>query len=214
MPKKQIDTLHYITSGTPAQQILQAQEACTAGARWIQLRIKNETEATIFNTAKTVKSICDQHKATFILNDHVHIAKEVDADGIHLGKEDASPIEARKLLGDQKIIGGTSNTIEDIEYLVSCGVDYIGLGPFRFTTTKEKLSPILGIEGYKKILTTCRDRNISTPILAIGGILEEDISTILATGVHGIAVSSVISSSNHKKETIASFYHTLNQACV
>ncbi len=213
MPKH-IDTLHYITSGTPAQQIQQVEEACAAGARWIQLRIKNESEEITLETAKIVKDICAQHHVVFILNDHLSIAQQVDADGVHLGKEDISPIEARKVLGENKIIGGTSNTIEDIEYWVSCGVDYIGLGPFRFTTTKEKLSPIVGIEGYQRIMNTCQEKNITIPILAIGGILEQDVMSILTTGIHGIAVSSVISSSNNKKETIASFYTTLNKACV
>jgi thiamine-phosphate pyrophosphorylase len=213
MPKH-IDTLHYITFGTPAQQIQQAQEACAAGARWIQLRIKNESQETILTTALAVKEICTHFNAVFILNDHLNVALKVDADGVHLGKEDSSPLEARKLLGADKIIGGTSNTLEDIEVLVAAGVDYIGLGPLRFTRTKEKLSPTLGLSGYQSILHHCRNKNIHTPIIAIGGIVQEDILPLLDTGVYGIAVSSVITASKDKSKTIASFYTTLNQACV
>jgi thiamine-phosphate pyrophosphorylase len=213
MPKH-IDTLHYITYGTPAQHIQQVQEACAAGARWIQLRIKNESESTILSTAQAVRKICTHFNAVFIINDYVEIALHVGADGVHLGKEDTSPAKARKQLGEHKIIGGTSNTLEDIEYLVACGADYIGLGPLRFTHTKEKLSPILGLEGYAHLLQGCRDKNINTPIIAIGGVVEHDVRALLDTGIYGIAVSSVISQAKDKQKTIASFYTSLQQACV
>ncbi len=211
---KHIDALQYITSGTPAAQIQQAKEACEAGARWIQLRLKNESDAVILATAKVVKEICAQHDAVFILNDHIHLAIAANADGVHLGKEDCSPLEARKQLGPTKIIGGTSNTLEDIEYLVESGVDYIGLGPFRFTSTKEKLSPIVGLTGYSTIIAACKTKNITTPIIAIGGIEQADIQAILQTGIYGVAVSGSITNATDKKETIASFYHTLKTACV
>jgi thiamine-phosphate pyrophosphorylase len=208
---KQIDTLQYITSGTPAEQIQQAQEACEAGIRWVQLRVKNESPETVLATALKVKAICKQYNATFILNDHLDIAKIVDADGVHLGKEDSSPLTARKVLGSTKIIGGTSNTIEDIRQLVASGVDYIGLGPFRFTTTKEKLSPIIGRDGYAAIQKICRTENITTPIIAIGGITNDDVDEIIETGMYGIAVSAVITNAIDKKETIRSFYNHLKQ---
>ena len=209
--RKPINTLQYITSGSPAEQIQQAKEACAAGIKWLQLRIKNESTDTILATALAVKAICKEHGVTFILNDHLEIAKQVDADGVHLGKEDSSPLAARELLGADKIIGGTSNTFEDIQHLVSCGVDYIGLGPFRFTSTKEKLSPIVGLEGYANIQQACIAEHINTPIIAIGGITTSDVEDIIATGMYGIAVSSVISNASDKKEMIRSFYKHLTQ---
>ena len=100
--------------------------------------------------------------------------------------------EARKILGNGKIIGGTANTIEDIVRLHKQGADYIGCGPFRFTTTKKKLSPVLGLEGYKSIVQNMRDKGIDLPIVAIGGITVADIPAIMATGVTGIALSGAI----------------------
>jgi thiamine-phosphate pyrophosphorylase len=111
---------------------------------------------------------------------------------VHLGKQDMAPAEARALLGPQFIIGGTANTFAAIEGLVAAGVDYIGLGPLRFTTTKEKLSPILGLAGYADILGQCRAAGFTTPIVAIGGVALADIPALLATGLHGVAVSGAI----------------------
>jgi thiamine-phosphate pyrophosphorylase len=116
----------------------------------------------------------------------------VNATGVHLGKTDMPPAEARRILGDGFIIGGTANTFEDIRRLTDEGVDYIGLGPFRFTATKKNLSPILGLEGYKDILSRCRAAGIALPVLAIGGITVDDIPALMQTGVSGIAVSSAI----------------------
>ena len=89
-----------------------------------------------------------------------------------------SPSDARKILGNGYIIGGTANTLDDIERLIKEGVDYIGLGPFRYTETKKNLSPILGIGGYKKILTACKEKGYTIPIVAIGGITKNDIPEI------------------------------------
>ena len=128
----------------------------------------------------------------FLVNDNVDIALELDADGVHLGKEDMNPLEARRILGYSKIIGGTCNTFEDVVDRFRQQVDYIGLGPFTYTTTKKRLSPILGLEGYQKIMDACRKEGIHLPVHAIGGIRENDIQPILNTGVTGIALSSLL----------------------
>lgn len=143
-----------------------------------------------------MKEICRRHGALFLVNDNVDIALELDADGVHLGKEDMNPLEARKILGYTKIIGGTCNTFEDVVARFRQQVDYIGLGPFTYTSTKKRLSPILGIEGYRNILDACRKAGIHIPIHAIGGIRENDIQPILSTGVTGIALSSLLKNSD------------------
>lgn len=135
-----------------------AQIALEGGCRWIQLRMKDAEDDEILSAAQPLRTLCDKYRATFILDDKVHLVKRCKADGVHLGKTDMPPTEARRILGNNAIIGGTANTIEDIDFLVSCGVDYIGLGPFRFTQTKKKLSPILGMDGYKHILFQCREK--------------------------------------------------------
>ena len=115
-----------------------------------------------------------ENATTFILNDRVELAALIGADGVHLGKNDMSPMEARSILGPQAIIGGTANTFDDILRLIDESVDYIGLGPFRFTSTKKNLSPVLGIEGYAHIFQLCKEHNINIPIVAIGGLDKSD----------------------------------------
>jgi len=201
---KKISKLHYITGQKDTlDHSDMANEACKGGIDWVQLRIKNRGIDEIRKEAVKTKEICHKHGATFIINDNTDLALEIKADGIHLGKSDMHPLVARKLLGNDAIIGATANTFADIKQLVSFGVDYIGLGPFRFTKTKENLSPILGTEGYSSIIEKCRMEGINIPIIAIGGILPDDKEDILNTGVHGLAVSSVITMSENIQDTIS-----------
>jgi thiamine-phosphate pyrophosphorylase len=209
MSKHQIQPLQYITQGSPEEQIQQTRDACEAGIRWIQLRLKGVDDMTMLSTAMEIKNICSHYHTTFIVNDHVHIALAVNADGVHLGKEDTSPDEARILLGPDKIIGGTANTLDDVIHLSTTAVDYIGLGPYRFTTTKEKLSPVLGTEGYVNILLTMKQKEINLPVIGIGGIQSEDVEELIQTGLFGVAVSSAITHSLNKPDTIQSFYDSL-----
>lgn len=182
-----ISNLHYITTTAQAAEL-----ACQGGVRWVQLRVKNLPAAEWQQRALDVQAVCQRHGATLIINDNPALALAIGADGVHLGKQDMAPAEARALLGPEFIIGGTANTFADIEGLVAAGVDYIGLGPLRFTTTKEKLSPILGLAGYADILGQCRAADFTTPIIAIGGVALADIPALLATGLHGVAVSGAI----------------------
>lgn len=169
-----------------------ARAALEGGCRWIQLRIKEADDDTILAVGHRLRTLCNHYGATLILDDKVELVDTIKADGVHLGKNDMPPAEARRLLGDKAIIGGTANTIDDIGHLVASGVNYIGLGPFRFTQTKKKLSPILGIEGYHHILQQCHERGYSLPIVAIGGIELDDIPVLMATGISGIALSGTI----------------------
>lgn len=182
-----INNLHYITTTAQAAEL-----ACRGGVRWVQLRVKNLPAAEWQQRALDVQAVCRYQGATLIINDNPQLALEIGADGVHLGKQDMAPAEARALLGPDVIIGGTANTFADIEGLVAAGVDYIGLGPFRFTTTKEKLSPILGLAGYAELLAQCRAAGFATPVVGIGGVELADVPALLATGLHGVAVSGAI----------------------
>jgi thiamine-phosphate pyrophosphorylase len=198
--------LQYISQGeTAAAQLVNIQEALDAGCKWIQLRFKNADKIEIKMLANKVHRLCITHDATFIINDDPHSAKEINADGVHLGLTDMPVAEARKLLGADKIIGGTANTLADVLQRMEEGADYVGLGPFRFTQTKEKLSPILDIKGYNEIMASLSKQNISIPIYAIGGITQDDIIDIIQTGVYGIAVSGVITKSADKKLLVEQF---------
>ncbi|MCL1942056.1 MAG: thiamine phosphate synthase [Candidatus Azobacteroides sp.] len=193
--------LQFITHANRRYNYLQSAEiALQGGCKWIQLRMKEVPEEMAEAVALNVRALCKQHDATFIVDDHVGLTKRIKADGVHLGKSDMPPAEARKILGGDFIIGGTANTFEDIERLVDAGVDYIGLGPFRFTETKKNLSPILGLNGYREIIRRCRERDIRLPIVAIGGITYGDIPDILHTGVAGIALSSTILNADNPVE--------------
>lgn len=185
-----ISKLQYISQGdSPKDHLDNITNACSSGADWVQLRLKNVAHETLLKTAEKAREITDHYHARFILNDHYKIAKTVKADGVHLGKSDACPLEARKHLYSWQLIGGTSNTSQDCKEIIDKKVDYIGMGPFRFTNTKHNLSPILGLDGYKNILQSVR---IEIPIIAIGGITIKDVPEIINTGVYGIAVSEEI----------------------
>ena len=185
---KIISRLHYITQDiSEYSHTFLAEEACKGGVNWVQLRVKGKSFEEWTKIAKEVKEVCVRYNAKLIINDNVIIAKEVEADGVHLGKEDMNPVEARKTLGDHFIIGGTANTEEDVKRLNNAKVDYIGLGPFRFTSTKKNLSPVLGLAGIKKIGFFSK-----APVIAVGGIQMEDIKSLMEAGVFGCAVSSAI----------------------
>ncbi|MBO4482937.1 MAG: thiamine phosphate synthase [Prevotella sp.] len=166
--------------------------ALEGGCRWIQLRMKDATEEEILPVALEAQRMCKEVGATFIIDDHVELVKRIKADGVHLGKNDMPIAEARKMLGDDFIIGGTANTFEDVRAHYEAGANYIGCGPFRFTTTKKGLSPILGLEGYISICSQMKAEGIDLPIVAIGGITAEDIPMIMQTGVTGIALSGAV----------------------
>ena len=188
--------LQYITDYKEGVSIPEQVEAvCKGGCRWVQLRMKEADREEFTRIGRTVKEICKRHGALFLVNDNVDIALELDADGVHLGKEDMNPLKARQILGYSKIIGGTCNTFEDVVTRFRQQVDYIGLGPFTYTSTKKRLSPVLGLEGYRKIMEACRKEGIYLPVHAIGGIREDDIQPILNTGITGIALSSLLKNS-------------------
>lgn len=195
--------IYYISQGkTPDEHFQNIKKMVDAGVDWVQLRIKEGEKKDILEVALKAQKYCKENQVIFIINDSPEIADAIDADGVHLGKEDESPEMARKLLGNEKIIGGTANTWEDCQKLIAQKVDYIGLGPFRFTTTKKKLSPILGLEGYREILEKIKQNNIKIPVVAIGGITLEDVAEIKKTGVCGIALSGFLHQQTDLKSTI------------
>lgn len=188
-----INGLLFITHQTEQYTYLESVEvALRGGCKHIQLRMKDVSLDEVMIVAQEAKSRCDHYDACLYINDYVDVCKQIGARGVHLGKTDILPSEARTMLGNDFIIGGTANTFADICCLLSEGVDYIGLGPFRFTTTKKNLSPVLGLDGYADIINRCKENNVSVPISAIGGIMADDIPSILQTGIDGIASSSMI----------------------
>ena len=166
--------------------------ALDGGCRWVQLRMKDASIHDFLRIGKEVRRMCDSYQATFILDDHVELVREIGADGVHLGKKDMPVAEARKTLGNDCIIGGTANTFDDVKMHYEASANYIGCGPFRFTTTKQGLAPVLGLEGYRSIIAQMSAEGIDLPVVAIGGITAEDIPAIMQTGVSGIALSGAV----------------------
>lgn len=195
-----MERLLYISQQTPgASHLENIRAACEAGCRWVQLRIKS---GDISTPAAAAKIICDQYGARLSVNDHPAMAAAVGAYGSHVGLEDTPLPEARRQAGPASWLGGTANTPEQALAHIAAGANYIGYGPYRFTITKEKLSPVLGLEGYRQLIQVLQSKGITIPVLAIGGILLEDIPALMATGVHGIAVSGLITHAANKKEMV------------
>ena len=166
--------------------------ALDGGCKWVQLRIKDATDAEVLPIAVEAQKLCRDAGATFIIDDRVELVKQISADGVHLGLGDMPIAEARKILGEKFIIGGTANTFENVKTHYQASANYVGCGPFRFTTTKKKLSPVLGLEGYSSIVAKMHEEGIDIPIVAIGGITAADIAPIMQTGVTGIALSGTV----------------------
>lgn len=190
-----LSKIQYISQGKSRREqehyILQA---LSAGVDWVQVRWKDAPADELLQLSRYTREACRTYGAICIINDHISIAKEVDADGVHLGLDDAPVAEAKQLLGADKIIGGTANTVADIQQRIDEGCDYIGVGPYRFTTTKQRLSPLLRPEGYRKIIAHFAQQGITLPpIYAIGGIGLEDLAVIKHIGVYGVALSGLIS---------------------
>jgi thiamine-phosphate pyrophosphorylase len=210
--RKPIASLQYLTQDiahrTHEEQVY---IACEAGVKWIQLRVKNKPFDEWKEIAKKARQITNEFSVTLIINDNAIIAEAVNADGVHLGREDVSCAETRKILGNEKIIGYSTHSLEDVLAAANFQVDYFGLGPFRFTSTKEKLNTVLGFEGVKKIIQQARMAGITKPIIAIGGIQLNDVQIISEAGADGIAVSSAINHSTDPTNAARDFLKQLSQ---
>lgn len=189
-----MEKLQYISQGiTREEQETNIRKVLDNGVKWIQVRWKNAPEKDFIKLCEISKKLCSDYQTVCIINDHVHIAREMDADGVHLGLNDMSVETARHLLGEDKIIGGTANTFQDVLQRMVEPCDYTGLGPLRFTTTKEQLSPVLGFRGYQNIVQELKEKSLGIPkIFAIGGVVLNDIELLQQIGIYGVAVSGQI----------------------
>ena len=198
-----LERLYFISQQTATKTHITAiEEALAAGCRLVQLRVKNEPETVVLEQAKAAKALCDRYNAKLIINDYPHVAKAIAAWGIHVGLQDMPVADVRAIVGKQMIIGGTANTFEHIQQRVQEGVDYVGVGPFRFTSTKEKLSPILGLEGFQRIMDQVRAAGYQLPVVAIGGIVPDDVAGLREAGLYGVALSGAITNAVDKEAVV------------
>lgn len=185
--------LQYITNTkSPVSVVDQVKAVIEGGCRWIQVRMKDASDEEVTKVLEEIKPLCIEKESFLILNDRVELAKTVDVGGVHLGKSDMLPSKARLILGPAAVIGVTANTIEDVKAVRSLDVDYIGIGPFKYTDTKTNLAPVLGIEGIKEICDQMEALEINIAKVAVGGIKKEDVAPLMEAGVNGIAVSGAI----------------------
>lgn len=162
------------------------EEAIKGGVTFVQLREKNTDYEDMKKIAIEVKAVTDRYNIPFVINDNVMLCKEIDADGVHVGADDMSVSEARKILGNDKIIGGTARTLERAIQAYNEGSDYLGIGAVFTTTTKE------GTTHMTKDLANKINSAVPIPTVAIGGINSENVSSLKGYGVSGIAVVSAI----------------------
>lgn len=162
------------------------------GCKWVQIRMKDAPDDDIRRVVEIIKPKCIEKEVFLIINDRVELAKELNVGGVHLGKEDMPPSKARMILGPAAVIGVTANTFADIIAVSALDIDYYGIGPYKNTTTKKNLAPILGLEGIRKICYEMAEKNIEIPHVAVGGIEYDDILPLLEAGVNGVAVSGAI----------------------
>lgn len=205
-----IDRLHYISQPSANGSHLEAiEKVLLAGAKWIQLRVKDQTEDEVLALAMKAAWLCRVHEARLIVNDYPQVALAAGAYGLHLGLNDMPVAEARAIVGPDMIIGGTANTFEHIQLRAAEGVNYIGLGPYRFTTTKQNLSPVIGLEGYMRLMRQMQEAGIRLPVIAIGGIETEDIPLLMQAGLHGVAVSGALTRHTELPLAIHTMYSNL-----
>ncbi|NBJ06690.1 thiamine phosphate synthase [Duncaniella freteri] len=203
--------LMFITHPSDRYSIAEeVQMVLEGGCKWIQLRIKDISDEEFRQTALEIIPLCKENEAFLVFDDRVELAMEMGVHGVHLGKNDMNPLQARETMGAEAIIGVTANTADDILRLKGWDVDYVGLGPFRYTTTKKNLSPLLGPDGYREVVNKVREADIPLPIVAIGGITLEDIPEIMATGVNGVAVSGSIINAPEPVKYTRQLIETLN----
>jgi thiamine-phosphate pyrophosphorylase len=185
-----IPKLHYISQGaSPKEHLENIQKACSSGAELVQLNINNLSANKYLKFAIEAREITAHFQTRLILKNHYKIAKEVKADGVHLENTDFCATTALEHLYTWQIIGGTANTLQDCESLISKKVDYITLSPFRDSSNEESVSKVLGLNGFSLIVEALKTE---TPIIGAGNITTDDVASILETGISGIAVSEAI----------------------
>lgn len=205
--KKFIEKLQFITHDIEQlSHIEQVQIACEAGAKWIQYRCLTKNDEELLEDIQVIAEVCDDWGATLIVTDHVHLNGKADIQGFHIEDMDADFVALRELLGEAVTIGGSANTVENLIRIAAQGADYAGCGPFSVTTTKPNNAPLLGLEGYKNVVTVLKEKQINMPVLAVGGITLADVGALMETGIFGIAASAAINQAEDMKEAYLDFY--------
>lgn len=206
--------LQYITNTESSRSVVdQIHAVIDGGCRWIQIRMKDASDDEIREVVRAILPKAAETETFLLIDDRVALCKELEMTGVHLGKDDMPPSQARMELGPAAVIGVTVNTFNDIEAIRALDIDYVGAGPFAMTSTKKNLAPILGLEGIKDLCDKRKDAEIETPIVAVGGITLNDVKPLLDAGVNGIAVSGAIAFADDMATATREFIDLLPTDC-
>ncbi|MCS3901341.1 thiamine phosphate synthase [Methanococcus voltae] len=182
--------LYVITDSRFGKEVEQVKQALEGGATSIQLRLKDVSTRHFLDTAKDLRKLTRDYDALFFVNDRLDIAMASDADGIHVGMDDM-PVEYVKEMAPELIIGSSAYNLEEANYGINAGADYLGVGAVYSTNTKLD-ARYLGVEGLKNI-----SKSVNIPIVAIGGINHQNCEDVLNCDIQGLAVISAILNSNN-----------------
>lgn len=173
-------------TGAQENLLSQTEKAIQGGATFVQIREKNLGEAEFEKEARELKSLCAKYKIPFVVNDNVLLAKKIDADGVHVGQDDMSAKKAREILGEDKIVGVSAQTVEEALLAEEDGADYLGVGAVFPTGSKDDAVEV-PFETLKAICSA-----VKIPVVAIGGITRENVEKLKGSGICGISVISAI----------------------
>lgn len=174
---------HWLNGETLYSQV---EKALKGGATFIQLREKKLDEGSFLEEAKEIQKLCKEYNVPFVINDNVEIAKEINADGVHVGQSDMEAQNVREILGDDKIIGVSSQTVEQALLAEKHGADYLGVGAVFKTGSKDDAEEV----SHDELERICKA--VSIPVIAIGGITHDNVKELAGRGIVGIAVISAI----------------------
>lgn len=174
---------HWLNGETLYSQV---EKALKGGATFIQLREKKLDEGSFLEEAKEIQKLCKEYNVPFVINDNVEIAKEINADGVHVGQSDMEAQNVREILGDDKIIGVSAQTVEQALLAEKHGADYLGVGAVFKTGSKDDAEEV----SHDELERICKA--VSIPVIAIGGITHDNVKELAGRGIVGIAVISAI----------------------
>ena len=164
----------------------QVKKALDGGATFVQLREKNLDREDFLAEAKEIQKLCREYGVPFVINDEVSIAKDIDADGVHVGQSDMEAMDVRKILGPDKILGVSAQTVEQAIIAEKHGADYLGVGAVFTTGSKDDADDV----SHETLKAICEA--VSIPVIAIGGITKDNVTELAGSGICGVAVISAI----------------------
>lgn len=181
------------------------EEALKAGVRFVQLRDKNASTRSLFDSALALRNLCNKYSSYFVVNDRIDVAMAVKADGVHLGQSDMPADIARSIMGSKAIIGVSVRTVKEAENAKADGADYIAANLVFSTETKKNIKEPLGLE-----MVSILSEASSLPMIAIGGINPENTALVINAGCSGVAVVTAVMNSDSPALQVKRFLRVLN----